>query len=593
MKMIHFLQNYKMRKKLTIIYIVCVLLPMCCTDILMLNAVKKNAVKEQDIRMQSVMQRMVYNIQADINGSVSVISDIYTDKNFNRFITREYTSNLDYFNAYFNLVQNNMLKFYYNSQRIRQIYLCVENNTIVNGGSFWKIDTFKDENWYKEYISSGKKIYVCTYFDQKNYMFIPRFSRTISIIKPLDNFSPDDTKNIIKVDLNYNQIRNEILSENVEGEVYICNSQYVLFSNLPPDTDDQPYRLRDTVNLERPCYKQQFKVASDEWSVYIIPKEVSLGSLLKQTKLMVALLIVINLLLPTVIIILIEKSFSKRIKIIEGKLYKVGNEEFEIIEGDFGKDEIGELIDSYNIMVQKIKELIKMVIKKNEEKQTLELAKKNAELKALQSQVNPHFMFNTLESIRMRSLLKDEIETAEVIEHLAAILRKSLSWTEDDISIEEELLFVKQYVAIQEYRYGDKLLFSAFIMPGCEKYFIPKLSILTFVENACVHGMDDSAKEYVISVAISKDEENFFIEISDSGCGIRADKIEQLKQALKELNIERLTRSKSTGMLNALLRMNLYSEGTLQFDIDSTINEGTDITMQIPLNKMLCREAEK
>ena len=593
MKMIHFLQNYKMRKKLIIIYIVCVLLPMCCTDIIMLNSIKKNAIKEQEIRMQSAMQRMAYNIQADINGSVAVISDIYTDKSFNKFITRTYTSNLDYFNAYFKLVQNNMLQFYYNSQRIRQIYLCIENNTIVNGGSFWKIDTFKDEDWYKEYINSGKKTYVCTYFAQKNYMYIPRFSRTISVINPLDNFSQNGTKNIIKVDLNYNQIRNEILSENVEGEVYICNSEYVLFSNLPIDTDDQPYRLINTINLERTGYMQQFKVASDEWAVYIIPKEVSLRSLLKQTKLMVVILIVINLLLPTGIILLIEKSFSKRIKIIEGKLYKVGNEEFEIIEGDFGKDEIGELIGTYNIMVQKIKELIKMVIKKNEEKQTLELAKKNAELKALQSQVNPHFMFNTLESIRMRSLLKDETETAKVIEHLAAILRKSLSWTEDDISIEEEILFVKQYVAIQEYRFGDKLVFSVYIMPGCEKFFIPKLSILTFVENACVHGMAGSTKEYVISVAISKDEENFFIEISDSGCGIKEDKIDQLKQAFKELNIERLSRSKSTGMLNALLRMNLYSEGTLQFDIDSTINEGTDITMQIPLNKMLCRGEEK
>ena len=195
-------------------------------------------------------------------------------------------------------------------------------------------------------------------------------------------------------------------------------------------------------------------------------------------------------------------------------------------------------------------------------------------------------MFNTLESIRMRSLLKEENETADVIEALSQILRKSLSWNNDYICIEEEIVFVQQYANIQKYRFGDKISFSFYVMEGCEKIKIPKLSILTFVENACIHGIEGISKSGIISVAITKDEENVFIEISDSGCGMSEGKLRLLREVLKDPNINKLSECKSTGMLNALIRMNLYCENTLVFDIDSELGQGTDIMIQMPLGKI-------
>ena len=193
--------------------------------------------------------------------------------------------------------------------------------------------------------------------------------------------------------------------------------------------------------------------------------------------------------------------------LIDSYMVKVEKEQFELIDISEGEDEIGKLIKRFNLMVSRIKELIEVVFKGQAEKQALELAKKNAELKAVQSQVNPHFLFNTLESIRMRSLIKNENETANIIGELAVLFRKSMTWGDDYITVEKELGFIDNYIHIQRYRFGDKIKYYHYVMDECKKCLVPKLSISTFIENACIHGIETTEKEGVISLTITKDNE--------------------------------------------------------------------------------------
>lgn len=264
-------------------------------------------------------------------------------------------------------------------------------------------------------------------------------------------------------------------------------------------------------------------------------------------------------------------------------LRKVENEEFSTIECNNGTDEIGKLIRSYNLMVLRIKELIEVVFKRDAEKQRLELAKKQAELKALQSQVNPHFMFNTLESIRMRSLIKGEDETAGIIENLSILLRTTINWGEDYITIEDEMLFVENYLQIQKYRFGDKLSYGFYAMEDCKNIRIPKLSILSFVENACVHGIEAVSHNANINVTVFKDENSLFIEILDTGMGIEENKLNEIRELLKDAKIDMLNKSKSTGVLNTYMRLQSYCNN-MKFEINSKLKEGTEITIQIYLN---------
>lgn len=587
MKYRNIINNLKIRNKLVIIYVFCVLIPVIATNWVVISAIKSNVLNQEAINMQDAMNRIKYNIQSEVGGCISLASNLYTDRAINQFLTRSYTNNLEYFNDYKKTLQNNVLRYYYNAQKINQITLYVDNESIINGGSFWRLDAIIDDAWYREFKSNREDVYLTTYYDEKKkYLGIQSTPRTISLIKRLNYFGTTSMEKLVKIDLQYTAIQNEILNEKIEGDLFICNKDYVLFSNQIAENERKAFLSKSNIDISQATYQDTFKVASDEWTIYIMPTKVGMSEIIKSSEQMVWSLIMINLLVPTIIITFISKSFSGRIKLIERYLEKVKHEEFELIEGSTGEDEIGNLIKSYNVMVLKIKELIEVVLKKNAEKQAAELSRKNAELKALQSQVNPHFIFNTLESIRMRSLLKRENETADIIEALSQILRKSLSWSNDYICIDEEISFIQQYASIQKYRFGDKISFSFYVMEGCEKIKIPKLSILTFVENACLHGIEGISKSGVISVTVTKDENNVYIEISDSGCGISEEKLQVLKEVLNHPDINKLSESKSTGMLNALIRMNLYFENSVELDIDSQIGQGADIVIQVSLDKI-------
>lgn len=118
------------------------------------------------------------------------------------------------------------------------------------------------------------------------------------------------------------------------------------------------------------------------------------------------------------------------------------------------------------------------------------IARNRAELDALKRQINPHFMYNTLESIRMHSLVKNEKETADLMGRFSILLRQVTRWSSDFVTVEEEAESVWFYLDIQKSRFGKRLEYSVYVQKETEQLMIPKFSVMTFVENACIHGIE-------------------------------------------------------------------------------------------------------
>jgi two-component system sensor histidine kinase YesM len=216
-------------------------------------------------------------------------------------------------------------------------------------------------------------------------------------------------------------------------------------------------------------------------------------------------------------------------------------------------------------------------------KQELILAKKQAELLALQSQINPHFMFNSLESIRMRSLIKNEKETSEIIAKLAILIRQSIYWGNDIITIEEEIKYVKAYLEIQKYRFDEKLSFYINVCEKCLKINIPKITLVTFVENSCIHGIEHTSKKGSIIIDISIFQDNIEIVIEDTGKGMDENKLSNLINQVENANILMLDKSNSIGIINAFIRLKTYFKDNIKFNITSELNKGTKINLTISL----------
>ena len=576
--------NLKIRNKLLLIYAFCVFLPIILTDAIIMNTVNLNSKRDQEQELQYTMNRVEYNLTETINGCIGFTNNLYTDRSLNDFLDKNYNSNVSYYDEYIKLTRNNNFSYNYNNGILNQILIYADNETILSGGKFAKTSLIKDTQWYKEYKNSGNNIFIYVYYDPaKRFSAGSGTPRTISIIRNLDHFRSVGIDKCLKIDIDYSLMLRDVQNEKVDAKIYIRNNDFVLFSNLTNESSMRDFTPVSVIDEEKVTMSKTFKAGNQQWEILIIPEETPFWSVIIEYKGLLWLL-VMNVIIPSLLIYFVGSSISKRLTVVANYMDKVKKEQFEEISLKEGEDEIGKLIQSYNLMVRKIKNLIEVVFKGNAEKQALELSKKQAELKAVQSQVNPHFMFNTLETIRMRSLLKGENETADIIGELAILFRKSMSWGADLISIEEEMNFVAKYINIQRYRFGDKIKFYHYIMEGCERYMVPKLAIGTFVENACIHGIETTVNDGVISLTITKNRDYLFIEISDNGRGFEKEKLEKLTWMLEHADSKMLNESKSTGILNAFLRLKMYCDGNIVFEIDSKLEKGTDITIRIPLS---------
>jgi two-component system sensor histidine kinase YesM len=529
------------------------------------------------------MERVKSNLTDTVESCILFTYNLYSDEKLNDFLSKQYQNNLDYYEDYTDMLRYNGLSYNYNYGRLYKIITYADNDTLINGGSIARLETAEDTDWYKAYVESGQDIFLYTYYDSdKKYIPGTGTSRTISVIRKLDYFDKRGMTKILKVDLDYTNMLKDVLNEKIDGEIYIRNDEVVLFSNLPSASGMRKYEPADSVLLEDSTMSMTFPIGSQEWEIIIKAKEIPFWLVLFENQWLITI-VLFNIFLPTILIYFVGKSISQRLMLIDSYMVKVEKEQFELIDISEGEDEIGKLIKRFNLMVSRIKELIEVVFKGQAEKQALELAKKNAELKAVQSQVNPHFLFNTLESIRMRSLIKNENETANIIGELAVLFRKSMTWGDDYITVEKELGFIDNYIHIQRYRFGDKIKYYHYVMDECKKCLVPKLSISTFIENACIHGIETTEKEGVISLTITKDNEYLLVEISDNGKGMDESKLNELRRMISNADSKMLYETKSTGVLNAYLRLMMYSDGNVKFDIDSKPEGGTDIVFRLPL----------
>ncbi|WP_162463139.1 cache domain-containing sensor histidine kinase [Paenibacillus psychroresistens] len=255
----------------------------------------------------------------------------------------------------------------------------------------------------------------------------------------------------------------------------------------------------------------------------------------------------------------------------------------ELQMGDFNqkveidlKDEIGQLGNGYNIMVMRIRELIQNVYES-------ELSKKESELRLLQSQINPHFLYNTLNNISWLLHRDGSPETAEMIQKMSDFFRFSLNQGADIITLDKELKIIEDYLFLSKIRFGNKLTYSIETDEHLKAMYIPKLILQPLVENAIVHGIEPMEGQGFVNIAIHQMEDEVIIVITDNGMGIQGELLEQLNSGIKT----KKTSGKSDGihsfaLINVRDRITNHFGAQSIIEISSKLTFGTTITVRFP-----------
>ncbi|MGE5612896.1 MAG: sensor histidine kinase [Bacillota bacterium] len=312
-------------------------------------------------------------------------------------------------------------------------------------------------------------------------------------------------------------------------------------------------------------------------SIYYIVSNEDFAKGLRNTTMLIIAESLLSLLVLSVLTYFLTRIVFKKMKQIIASMRKVGEGKLGIVVDTAGQDEMSEMAYHFNKMSGQLVNLVSEVIKKQE-------AKKNAEIHALFSQINAHFIINTLENIRMMSEAEGKFEIADAITSLGKLLRYGLKWTSEYAMLREEIEYIKSYIDLVNIRYDFVIRLETIIPPELMDYKVLRISLQPIVENSIHRGIVPLERDGLLTIRAFTDGEFTIIEITDNGTGMDAERLESVRRSLlpgSALDSPGKDGS-GIGLKNVNERIRFVYGEKYGIHIDSVKNEYTKVTMKLP-----------
>lgn len=271
-------------------------------------------------------------------------------------------------------------------------------------------------------------------------------------------------------------------------------------------------------------------------------------------------------------ILMMYQSITRPLITLGRAMKTVQDENFELQLDIDRRDEIGQLNESFNYMVNKINHLIREVYQEK-------LAQKSAEIEALQAQINPHFLYNALDSINWMLIDRGEMDISEIIVSLGKLMQYCIDTDNALVPLNQEYQYIQDYLCIQKNRLEDRLQYKLEIEDPLGELLVPKLILQPLVENSIKHAIEPYQKSGLITIRSFMRENKINISVQDNGCGMTQEQLEKLQQS------EKRGGSTGIGVMNVVRRLKLFYGEESELRIESVQGVGTNMTIVIPVTK--------
>lgn len=467
---------------------------------------------------------------------------------------------------------------------IRRTSTCINNIFMVcdkgnyTSSNYFDSDMLIKKSWYKEALIEEKNT-VTTIPHNADYQSIYGDGPVvISVVKKV--ISPKDAKTIIGVimlDIDYSTLVNELKSSEFDDKnlILLRNEDNGMIANSYSLDFSKAEEYRGKMELTKKSistYKYETKKYG--WKVEVIVSKASLYSKFGSVLNTFVLIVIITVVFSIVLSYILAKKITKPINQLVLRMQDLSKGDFNARVDEVENRDIQVLSDGFNKMSYHIKQLMDNLRKKDYESA-------NARFLALQAQINPHFLYNTLETIRSIAIRNQVESIADMAKSMADIFRYSVDSTKEEVILKDELKHVKNYINIQKIRYKERLNVEFNIDESLLNYKIIKLVIQPLVENAIYHGIDMKKEAGKLCIECSKFEDKVLISVSDNGIGIKKQDLEELRKNL-ENSIDRKI-NKSIGLINVNSRLKLYYGENCSLSIESDYDIGTKVYFKIPI----------
>ena len=413
------------------------------------------------------------------------------------------------------------------------------------------------------------------------------YSFTLSKYIPFEKDSKFNA--VLKADFDFTKIVESISPSTLGdgGHFTIYDKTYkVLYSSTKEDVTSELTLLKTFVlgsEIEKfnshSYYLYAATISNTSWRVAISINYDAVNGAIENFAIIVLIVGVAVMAVFVLILFIIANGITRPIRKLQVEMADIESLNYDaaLTPEIKGSKEVVELNHSFNQMMARIKELTGKVVDEKEEQ-------RRSELKALQNQINPHFLYNTLDSV-IACIDKGESEKAEkMIIALSKFFRISISKGQNVIPLENEIEHARNYLLIQKLRFGNAFSYDIKVDPGLEKYFVVKLILQPIVENSIGHGLKEDEEGHIFIHAYS-DSDFLKFDVSDNGYGMMLNKVQELEKSFKDNSVYQ-----GVGLKNVYQRIRIYYGDKANILIHSEEDVGTTVTIVIPKEGALNHE---
>ncbi|MBO5146320.1 MAG: histidine kinase [Lachnospiraceae bacterium] len=582
------LNGLKLNIKFTLVIIMLVILPISVMAGVLFYNMEENVIQENADYMHYTMERNEDNIRKNID-SVNMTAQFFlSDEALLQVLNQTVSED--------QMTTEEMMEFYHSN--IASLERLVNNNTLLYGVRVYAVNDnvqemvpiLYDHSRMEKMEWAQKPDYTGWNYNYQDRLFDNHDKHKIaSLITAAEDYE-NGCIGVIETAVTMESLFPS-LYEDIQNEwsCFVSDEGDLYFGNNRQETSEEFVRLRMEEGLEKNAIHTDYTKQGREHLIvsYLYIKEMQ-GTLLSVKNISENVQYVYrmrNIFVAIMLVLVVGLAFliNDIVKRLLRQFYEILKSIRAIQKGDLsvriagsGTDEMGELGMQINKMLDRIEQLMKENIDR-------ELLAKNSEIRALQNQINAHFIYNVLESIKMMAEIDEEYAISDAITSLGKLLRYSMRWVSGNVLVEEEIEYIRNYLALINLRFDYEIYLSLNLPEEILKQEIPKMSLQPIIENAIYHGIEELAEDTNIYVKGIIEGRDCIIEITDAGRGMNEEQVEKLKKKIAGEIETGGGSGNGIGLKNVQDRIRMsFGEG-YGIGIASKLGCYTKITVRIPM----------
>lgn len=559
---------------------------------------REDAAKELEQSLIKVEQ----NIIGNLDNAHAFLNDLFYKQEFSYFMNDKNILSKSEMNYYISSLESARTngRYLYNNM-FSNFWVYSSNKQIgEDKGYHWQfyLDTLKKKDYYGEIMNNPADL---VYGKVRNMDLVSTTLKTdklnmgdskseiLPLYRKVYNLNTREVVGVVEIDLDIARLADSVNLESERenrGILVLDDSENTIVDTFQ-SSQGVIRKIKDmikgrsgteTFSYEEGRYMMSYHTLKETNLITVsIVNQEELQTFLRTRIILVWGACILCLLVLFSIVYYLVHNMLKRLVILDDMMGKVKEGNFGVvIANDNVEDEVTRITQSFNEMSIRLNKVI-------EEKVQYEQARKEAELKALQAQINPHFLYNTLENMRMQCEIDEYYSLGNSLSVLGELFRYSISWGSDVVRFELEWMNLKNYISIMLMRYGDSVELVLKKDDNLDDVIVPKLILQPLVENSFNHGFKNKIPPWEVNISAKKQKGNLMITITDNGNGIEPERLAKLRECLEENRPFQAEEGKrnSIGVINVNQRIELLCETGSTMHIESQLGVGTKIVLII------------